>query len=314
MYVQAAHSISPQSNSIETGQLSPDLIIQEPDYKKVIPARMLRRMSKILKMGVFSGLRTLELAGIEEPDAIITATGLGSLADTVKFLDQIEEQTDSMLSPTPFIQSTHNTVGGQIALALKSNAYNMTFVQQHLSFECALLDASLLLKESPDQNILLGGVDERHEILNHAYNELSNATGKALLHPVTEGASFFMFTGVPGEHSKAHVLHTSMVKLDSDSAKNLKSIICDHEVSFMLKGSMLATDNEFYEALQLPMRSLDYKQYCGEYFTCSGFALYLATQMLNNTVVINDYSGGSIAILNKFLDNVGLTILSKVEL
>ena len=51
----------------------------------------------------------------------------------------------NILTPTSFIQSTHNTVGGQIALGLECKGYNFTYVHASISFESALLDAQLQL-------------------------------------------------------------------------------------------------------------------------------------------------------------------------
>ena len=52
------------------------------------------------------------------PDAIITGTGLGCLEDTEKFLTAMVTNKEEFLTPTSFIQSTHNTVSAQIALLL----------------------------------------------------------------------------------------------------------------------------------------------------------------------------------------------------
>ena len=54
--------------------------------------------------------------------------------------------TKNILTPTSFIQSTHNTVGGQIALELQCKGYNFTYVHGSNSFESALLDAKLQLE------------------------------------------------------------------------------------------------------------------------------------------------------------------------
>src|SRR5436190_21298652 len=85
-----------------------------PDYKEYIPAANIRRTSHVLKMGISSALMALRRSGTETPDAIITGTGIGCFEDTDKFLRQIVENGEKMLTPTPFIQSTHNTVAGQV--------------------------------------------------------------------------------------------------------------------------------------------------------------------------------------------------------
>ncbi|NJK84751.1 MAG: beta-ketoacyl synthase chain length factor [Bacteroidales bacterium] len=106
-----------------------------------------RRMSRIVKMGICSALKCLKESGVEVPDAIITGTGFGCIEDTEKFLGSIIQNEEKMLNPTPFIQSTHNTVGAAIALKIKCNNYNNTYVHRGFSFEHALLDGLMLLNE-----------------------------------------------------------------------------------------------------------------------------------------------------------------------
>src|SRR5690606_27841623 len=76
------------------------------------------------------------------------------------FLSKMTEQKEQMLTPTAFIQSTHNTVGGQIALVNGCNGPNLTYVHRGHSFEHALLHAYLYLRHHPDDTVLAGGIDE----------------------------------------------------------------------------------------------------------------------------------------------------------
>lgn len=158
----------------------------EPDYAKYIDAKLIRRMSRIIKMGVAAAMDCLDAAAeaastADEatgaaapgkrlvPDAIVTGTAYGCLEDTVTFLRRMVENKEELLTPTAFIQSTHNTVGAQIALMLQCHAYNNTFVHRGFSFESAVLDAQMLLEEGQATNVLVGGVDEitdtSHQIL-----------------------------------------------------------------------------------------------------------------------------------------------------
>lgn len=131
------------------------------DYKELIPcANMRRRMSSILKKGVGVAMDCLKKADINIPDAIITASALGCLADSEKFLKSIIENNEQLLAPTPFIQSTFNTIGGQIAIITGAHGYNVTYSHRDYSFESALLDAITLLKDGIVENVLLGAADE----------------------------------------------------------------------------------------------------------------------------------------------------------
>jgi 3-oxoacyl-[acyl-carrier-protein] synthase II len=154
IYINGTGCISPQ----ETAQGGPllatpreyeqvRLATVDPDYKQWIDVKQIRRMSRVVKMGVGAAHLSMEAAGITNVDAIITGTAYGCLDDTGVFLTKMVNQHEEMLTPTAFIQSTHNTVAGQIALLLGCNGYNNTFVHRGFSFENALLDAIMILKE-----------------------------------------------------------------------------------------------------------------------------------------------------------------------
>ena len=72
-------------------------------------------MSNIIKMGISTSLKALDIAEIQMPGAIIIGTGIGCIYDTAKFLNQLIENEEDLLNPTSFIQSTHNSVAGQLA-------------------------------------------------------------------------------------------------------------------------------------------------------------------------------------------------------
>lgn len=142
------------------------------DFKTVVPnAMMRRRMSRIVKEGVIAAALALEG---HSPDAILTASAYGCLADSEKFLRSVLESDEELLPPTPFIQSTFNTVGAAIALLHGVHGYNMTYTHGAGSFEAALLDAVMLFNEWGDEDcgrqILAGAVEEMTPTL-HALME-----------------------------------------------------------------------------------------------------------------------------------------------
>jgi len=184
VYINSSEAITAQE-TFDTELFLEQIVIPEepyysiltPKYKEYIEAKKLRRMSKIVRMGLACSLKTLEKANLEQTDAIVIGTGLGCLTDTIKFLDNMIENNEMMLNPTAFIQSTHNTVSGQIALYLACKNYNFTFSQQSVSFETALQDAYIKLQDINVSNVLLGGLDE---ITKKTY-DLLNKNNKRLL-------------------------------------------------------------------------------------------------------------------------------------
>ncbi|WP_317898307.1 beta-ketoacyl synthase N-terminal-like domain-containing protein [Aurantibacillus circumpalustris] len=283
------------------------LAIVPPVYKDYIPVNTIRRTSHILKMGISAGLMCLRNSGKEETDAIIVGTAMGCYEDTDKFLRSIDDNNERMLTPTSFIQSTHNTVAGQIALLVKCHGYNFTYVHQNLSFEYSLLDALLLLKEGEAQTVLVGGVDE----LNPPLKELFERAGhikkvedlqeklwesKTKGYVAGEGACFFNLSLTKQEKSIAKISGVKTIQKisDSDQLKNitesfLKELgLSINDISLVLSGinGNVETDKhlkQFSTEINLPLAY--FKNLCGEYFTCSSFALWFSATILQKQKV-----------------------------
>lgn len=127
------------------------------DYVKPLEAR---RMGKIMKSSLLSSLKALNQAGIEKPDAIITGTAMGCLENSEQLLIQMIDEGETMLKPTYFMQSTHNTISSNIAIRLGCHGYNVTYTQDEDSLEWAMRDARQLLKSGKYKTVLVGCHDE----------------------------------------------------------------------------------------------------------------------------------------------------------
>lgn len=310
IYIQAASVLSPQRTFGQPPFLTElveytgnRLKIIEPDYKELIDPKSLRRMSRIIRMGVGTASMCLREAGVAGPDAIITGTAFGCLADTGLFLTKMVEQEEELLPPTPFIQSTHNTVGGQIALMLQCHGYNNTFVHRGFSFESALLDAMLLLQENEVHTVLAGSVDEitdtSHSILTRfGQYRRSPVSNLALFSSDSkgtiagEGAAFFLLTGIPsGGYAKLDGIATFYKPEDTlEMEHHISSFLASQsihmrDVDLVITGNN--GDNEgdaIYRQLERSVFSgsvsIPYKHLCGEYPTSVSFALWLAAYII----------------------------------
>jgi 3-oxoacyl-[acyl-carrier-protein] synthase II len=109
-----------------------------------------RRMPAQMRKAVSTALQALADASCTKPDGIYLGTGLGQVEDTIGFLNEIEANAGGILSPTGFMRSTHNTVGGTIALLLTADGPNITYSHGMASFHWALLNATLQAEEHPD--------------------------------------------------------------------------------------------------------------------------------------------------------------------
>lgn len=266
----------------------------EPPYKEHIPARELRRMSKIIRNGIVAGKTALKEADLTNPQAIITGTGLGCAIDTEKFLVKMMENKEQFLTPTSFIQSTHNTLGGSIAIGLDCHAYNMTYVHRGLSFETALMDAQMMLQDGEAENILIGGFDE----MTDKHIQLLQATDQ--YHPVHgakagQVSGFFVLEKEKKEQSYAQLLALEMLYNPQDTvleaSQILKDLMAKHKVDLSKTAVILGYNgianeeviyNEIAKKLQFNSIAIaNFKHLCGESYTASAFALWMGAQILH---------------------------------
>jgi hypothetical protein len=260
----------------------------EPDYATFIDSKMIRRMSRIVKMGVAASTTCLRNAGIEMPAAILTATAYGCLEDSATFLRKMIEFDEQMLSPTAFIQSTHNTVGAQIALLLKCHHYNNTIVHRAFSFENALTEARLLLEEGVSP-VLVGAIDEitidRHAILSR-FGLYKRDTGNM----AGEGAAFFLLAKEPGDDYQAILKAVQTYYKPDIVQEDISKFLSDHELDNECPGLILhaemANNKEKEKSRQVLKTAFPdtpefaFKSLCGDFPTSSGFALWLACLLL----------------------------------
>jgi hypothetical protein len=266
----------------------------EPDYKPFIPGNSLRRMTRVLKMGLTAALKCIQDSGLDTPGPIVTGTGKGSLQDTEKFIKEIAEYKETALNPTPFIQSTYNSVNGLIALQQKCTAYNNTFVHRGFSFENALLDSMMLIQEGASHT-LTGAFEEI--TAEHFYIKSRIGFWKAApvnsaelyqhLSPGTiagEGATFFTLTGKPSPHSYAAISGFKM--LYKPAPGKLTATLKDFSAGadLIITGRNGDSNHEhFYEELDAcypGIPQLPFKHLCGEYDTAGAFGLWLAAQII----------------------------------
>ena len=245
-------------------------------------------MSRIVKMGVAASATCLRNAGVEMPAAILTATAYGCLEDSATFLRKMIEFDEEMLSPTAFIQSTHNTVGAQIALLLKCHHYNNTIVHRAFSFENALTEAGLLLAEGLSP-VLVGAIDEitgdRHAILSRFglyKRDSGNIAG--------EGGAFFLLAKEPGNGYQAVLKAVQTYYKPDIVQEDISQFLSPHELDNERPGLILHAETGNNKAKGKSRQVLAtafpdtpefaFKSLCGDFPTSSGFALWFASLLL----------------------------------
>lgn len=279
------------------------LAVKTPVYKDFISPVAIRRMAKGVKNGIVASAMAMKEANITTVDAIITGTGMGCIEDSEKFLKAIIDNKEEFLTPTSFIQSTHNTVGAQIALGLQCKAYNLTYVNGSVSFESALLDAKMKIEEQEANTILVGGIDENADYTTSLFKlagfikkenekpyKVLNATTKGAVYG--EGATFFVLENEKQKSTYAEVLDIEIINKLAVNEMESKSI------AFLEANGLQVSDidaiilgfngdiefDDYYKILSEntfeKTPQVYYKQLSGEYNTASAFGLWVGSKII----------------------------------
>ncbi len=297
-YIVNSASISSQSSfdaDVEnewTAQEGDFLRAIEPDYKQFIPANLIRRMSRIIKMSLACTQKILGSESTLALSAINVGTGLGCLRDSERFLAQVCQNETGVLSPTSFIQSTHNTIAGQIALTGNHHCHNMTYSNGAHSFENALEDGLMHIREGQD-NVLVGGADELTPFVENVRTALNCVTDNS---KIGEGAAFFLLSSQKAENSIClNGMTTFELSSKDDLSNRIDSFLASHNLTMSdIDGLALGCTKEkvdAYSAIALAKlakekAAMGFKTTSGEFHTAVAIGLEMSVQWLKKQFVV----------------------------
>ncbi len=298
IWVQAANQISIQQPLCDDWMDAPMVYSEpytrsiDPDFKPYVSPVEGRRMGKLLKRALAVSLQTLRDAQVEQPDAIITGTGLGSVESTEAFLLDMCENGEQLLKPTHFMQSTHNTIGSLVAIQTHCHGYNATYSHKQISFESALYDAWLQLQMGHIQTALVGGHDAMTPNYFHLL-ELAGYVGNGMKGTSGEASMAALLSSVAPATTQQIGSNCQLVGvklLHRPSDEQWKKALADLSIpaSAVLFGGEngLPANDDLYAGFRqkfLPgVTCIPYKQWFGECFTSSALGFYAATQYIRH--------------------------------
>ena len=297
VYIQAAEQISIQ-NPLSEEWMEQPIVYHEPFVKAVNPAfreyiapNEARRMGNIMKRAIVTSLKVLKGTGINHPDAIITGTSIGSLNYTEKFLDDLVENGEESLSPTYFMQTTHNTVSSAISIYTATHSYNTTYSHGGISFELALKDAWMQFNLGQISNALVGGHDEMVE----SYYELLRKTGYVGVEgmvPCGECSMSMMLNTKASTDNLCELAGVSVFRTKSvqNIRKQLEALVEKanikvEAIQMVITGVSGNPENDrlyqpVLDELFPQVEHLQYKQLFGENYTISALGVYAAAHLM----------------------------------
>lgn len=265
-----------------------------------IPPALLRRIGKAVKLGITASIPLFKLCNNLE--GIIIGTGNGGMEDCIKFLNQIILYEEGVLTPTNFVQSTSNAIASQLGFISKNKGYNITHVHRGLAFENAILDAEMLLDDNPNDNYLLGGIDEISDynfnidyLCGHVKKEtVTNDnlyTSKTTGSIAGEGVAMFVINnsskGATSKFRALKTIHTTNEKELLNVFKTFldESLSKDETIDLFLSGENGDIRHaNYYESIESLLNKhvpiTRFKHMSGEYQTASAFALWLSNHII----------------------------------
>ena len=280
VYIKAATQISMQQPLSEAWMTAPVEHTEpyvrslDPNFRDWLNPLESRRMGKILKRALVTAQKVMHDSGVQQPDAVITGTGLGCIENTELFLDQLCREGEEMLKPTYFMQSTHNTISSLISIHDHLHGYNTTYSHKSVSFDSAFLDAYTQLLLGDIHTALVTGNDE----MTPTYFSILQRAG---------------YVGQPGQVAAGEASVAMMLTTDPTDAlceveevrMSVKDIqLPSSPVDLLVLGTNGVPQNDsLYQkvAQQLPeVETFEYKRLFGESYTVSGIGVYAAAHLI----------------------------------
>ena len=262
-----------------------------PSFRDYMAANEARRMGNLMKRALVTTLKVLGETGIEHPEAIITGTSIGSLDYTERILDSITENGEEALSPTYFMQSTHNTVGSALAIYTKTHGYNTTYSHDALSFDLTVLDAWMQMQLGKISTALVGGHDEIVE----SYYSLMKKVGYVGVEGMVPCGEVAMSMMLNTSETVDRLCELAGIRISFRPTKE----VFQHQLDAMLAEAGMKVDDisavmtgvngnpvndqryeETVNAFFADKPLLDYKHLFGENYTVSALGLYAAAHLL----------------------------------
>lgn len=293
----------------------------------VLPSGRLRRLGHIQKMAIAASSAALQNSLVQSEShkhiAITVGTGLGALGETARFLENMITKDERQPKPTCFVNSVHNSIASQIAMAFGFKAEAHTFTQDSISFDLALWQAINILRLGRADYVLTCGTDELSPYViafgdryrwwrTQAIPLSPMSVDKAEPHGTIagEGAAAFLLCRAGASSKTQRVARIVTMQVAPLPDAHLKNVDVAQEVDFInqtiAKADYRLADVEFflfgangnavldacYIAIERALSAARgrnirygvYKQFCGEYCTASAIGLAVALSILREDV------------------------------
>lgn len=120
----------------------------------LLPNHLKRKTPKVFQMAYLAA-REIILRRSQKPQAVICASTLGCLNETISFLDKLHDTNFG--SPKDFVFSVHNSLGAMLAKEFEISGPNLTLVADGIK------SAEIMSEILDEKTILLVYFDDKNE-------------------------------------------------------------------------------------------------------------------------------------------------------
>lgn len=240
----------------------------EPSYKAILPLRLLRQMSKAMRLTAGTGLPLIH-AQHRTLEGIILGMSPMSIDQSVHFIEQLKLYTKGWLSSQAFAETMAHLIAGALTILGQLGGACQTHINEGLAFEQALLDALIRLEQGSAARLLVGGV----EVLSEITYAMHTTQGRVKSLPTTsknllqvgglgtawgEGATLFVAEAVASKQAKARIVdvHTCCFGSPEQMANELRGLLqCHHWAPEQVQGLVLgyngdASTDVYYKTIE----------------------------------------------------------------
>lgn len=220
--------------------------------------------------------------------AVILGTALGSMTETMSFLESMIGEKEANPMPRAFAASVHNSIASRVALALGARGACQTFVQGPVSWAHALFAASRVFVSGGQGPVITGAVDEWSEYIGAGHPR----GGESLDFPSREGGGLLLVGDAKLVNRPCVVVRDIQLSRSLDPVPWIRACLASTPVDFLLVGDSRPAQSPFmnlHPELGTPTRTaMRYEPLFGRHAAAGAIALVYASELISGSCGVGE--------------------------
>lgn len=230
--------------------------------------------------------------------AVILGTALGSMTETMSFVESMIKDCETNPKPRAFAASVHNAIASHVALVLGARGACQTFVHGSTSWAQSLFAATRVVAEGNAGPVIAGALDEWSEYIPSR----STGEGEAPMTSHDEGGGLLLLAPSASARESCPTLRGVHLARARDPMTWLHGTLAGNEVDMLLFGDTRIEPGASLGRSECTARS--YESLVGAHPSAGAAALVLAAEILRGKYDV------SLLDLPKSIKSIGIATIS----